>query len=53
LTHKTIPVAVNGAYFWKSIVSKYEKVIYDLKNEKKWWPILNFFLFRLDYAEQS
>ncbi len=32
MTHKAIPVAVNGSNFEKSIISKYKRVIYDFKN---------------------
>jgi hypothetical protein len=46
LTHKAIPVAVNGSNFGKSIISKYKRVIYDLKF-KNILAYLKIFLFRL------
>jgi hypothetical protein len=35
LTHKAIPVAVDGSNFGKSSINKYKRVIYDLKINKK------------------
>jgi len=34
LRFKAIPVVVNGSNFGKTIICKYEGVIYDLKNIK-------------------
>jgi hypothetical protein len=34
MTHKAISAAVNGLNFGKSIISKYERVKYDLKKKK-------------------
>ncbi len=42
ITHKAI-LAANGSNFGKSIISKYLRAIYDLKNKKNFWPILKFF----------
>jgi hypothetical protein len=44
LTHKAAPVAGNGSNLGKSIISKYKRVIYDLKNKKIFAYLEKFFV---------
>jgi hypothetical protein len=37
LQYKAIPDAVNGSNSGKTIISKYKGVIFDLKNQKKFY----------------